>query len=59
MDQQQKEQAQFSGAYLLVALAALLIVLEKMTRRLLEIETLDRTDIETLVSAPAVAAAKA
>jgi len=34
-------------------------LLEKMTRRLLEIETLDRTDIETLVSAPAVAAAKA
>ncbi|HSD27875.1 MAG TPA: ATP-dependent zinc metalloprotease FtsH [Vicinamibacteria bacterium] len=34
-------------------------LLEKMTRRLLEVETLDRTDIETLVSAPAVAAAQA
>ena len=36
MDQQQKKQAQFSGAYLL-----------------------DRAEIETLVAAPAVAAAKA
>jgi cell division protease FtsH len=34
-------------------------LLEKMTRRLLEVETLDRADIEMLVSAPAVAAAKA
>jgi cell division protease FtsH len=34
-------------------------LLEKMTRRLLEVETLDRTDIETLVSAPSIAAAKA
>ncbi len=34
-------------------------LLERMTRRLLEVETLDRTDIETLVSAPAIAAAKA
>jgi hypothetical protein len=30
-----------------------------MTRRLLEIETLDRAEIETLVRTPAVAAAKA
>jgi cell division protease FtsH len=34
-------------------------LLEKMTRRLLEVETLDRTDIETLVSAPSIAAARA
>jgi len=33
-------------------------LLEKMTRRLLEVETLDRTDIETLVSAPSIAAAR-
>jgi cell division protease FtsH len=34
-------------------------LLERMTRKLLEVETLDRTDIELLVSGPAVAAAKA
>jgi len=34
-------------------------LLERMTRRLLEVETLDRSDIETLVSGPAIAAAKA
>jgi cell division protease FtsH len=34
-------------------------LLERMTRRLLEVETLDRADIETLVSAPSIAAAKA
>jgi cell division protease FtsH len=34
-------------------------LLERMTRRLLEVETLDRADIETLVSGPAIAAAKA
>jgi cell division protease FtsH len=33
-------------------------LLERMTRRLLEVETLDRPEIETLVAAPAVAAAK-
>jgi cell division protease FtsH len=34
-------------------------VLERMTRRLIEVETLDRAEIDTLVAAPAVAAAKA
>jgi cell division protease FtsH len=34
-------------------------LLERMTRRLLEVETLDRAEIESLVAAPAVAAAKA
>jgi len=34
-------------------------LLERMTRRLLEVETLDRAEIDTLVAAPAVAAAKA
>jgi cell division protease FtsH len=34
-------------------------LLERMTRKLLEVETLDRTDIELLVSGPAIAAAKA
>jgi ATP-dependent Zn protease len=34
-------------------------VLERMTRRLIEVETLDRAEIDALVAAPAVAAAKA
>jgi cell division protease FtsH len=34
-------------------------VLERITRRLIEVETLDRAEIDTLVAAPAVAAAKA
>jgi cell division protease FtsH len=34
-------------------------VLERMTRRLIEVETLDRAEIDTLVAAPAAAAAKA
>ena len=34
-------------------------VLERMTRRLIEVETLDRAEIDTLVAAPAVAAARA
>ena len=69
MDQQHKKQAQFSVAYLLIALVALLVVQSVIARRreprpvpmseLLEVETLDRTDIETLVSGPAIAAAKA
>jgi hypothetical protein len=45
MGQQQKKQAQFSGAYILIAL--------------LQVESLDRTDIERLVSGPAPAAAEA
>jgi hypothetical protein len=33
-------------------------VLERMTRRLIEVETLDRAELELIVSGPAVAAAR-
>jgi ATP-dependent Zn protease len=63
MDQQQKKQAQsiLEGQHRRATetLTRERAVLERMTRRLIEVETLDRAEIDTLVAAPAVAAAKA